>query len=57
MVEPMEETRSEFVFATEPLVSTLQQAIPTSSSSSRNDNSNELDEIEVVPSFILSLYI
>jgi SCY1-like protein 2 len=48
MVEPLEETRSEIVFATEPLSSTLQQVIPTSSHQSRNtENSAELDEIEV----------
>ncbi|PVG01690.1 hypothetical protein CPB86DRAFT_823321 [Serendipita vermifera] len=48
MVEPLEETRSELIFATEPLSCTLQQAIPTSSTSSRNDDdSMELDEIEI----------
>jgi SCY1-like protein 2 len=48
MVEPLEETRSELTFATEPLSCTLQQAIPTSSTHSRNDDDSlELDEIEV----------
>ncbi|KAG8822798.1 hypothetical protein FRC19_005201, partial [Serendipita sp. 401] len=48
MVEPLEETRSTLTFATEPLTSSLQQVIPTSSMHSRNtDVSNELDEIEI----------
>ncbi|KIM23753.1 hypothetical protein M408DRAFT_249795 [Serendipita vermifera MAFF 305830] len=48
MVEPLEETRSELIFATEPLTSTLQQAIPTSSQHTRNtEDSTELDEIEI----------
>jgi SCY1-like protein 2 len=48
MVEPLEETRSEITFATEPLSSTLQQVIPTSTHQSRsNEDSTELDEIEV----------
>ncbi|CCA68430.1 related to bovine rhodopsin kinase and to YGR052w [Serendipita indica DSM 11827] len=48
MVEPLEETRSILTFATEPLTSTLQQVIPTSSTHSRNaDDNNELDEIEI----------
>lgn len=51
MVEPLEETRSELTFATEPLNSTLQQAIPTSSSPSRNLDAAELDEIEVNKNF------
>lgn len=41
MVEPLEETRSEIVFATEPVLASLQLAIS-------NPNSVvELDEIEV----------
>lgn len=44
MVEPLEETRLELTFATEPLLSTLQQAIPMSS---RGSESTDLDEIEV----------
>jgi hypothetical protein len=55
MVEPLEETRSELAFATEPLSSTLQQAIPTSSSRN-NDDSNELDEIEVCRTSIFQIY-
>jgi hypothetical protein len=44
MVEPLEETRNELIFATEPLLSSLALAIP---GSSRNLHLVELDEIEV----------
>jgi SCY1-like protein 2 len=44
MVEPLEETRSEIVFATEPVLSSLQLAIPDSG---KQSGSVELDEIEV----------
>jgi len=43
MVEPLEETRSELIFATEPLLSSLSQSIPSSSRSQMVD----LDEVEV----------
>jgi len=42
MVEPLEETRSELVFATEPLLSSLHLAIPGAPSASLVD----LDEVE-----------
>ena len=42
----MEETRTEVVFATEPLLSSLQLSIPTSS---RSSPLVELDEVEVCP--------
>ncbi|KAF8501214.1 hypothetical protein JB92DRAFT_884592 [Gautieria morchelliformis] len=45
MVEPLEETRSELTFATEPLLSSLSQSIPSASRSP----SIELDEVEVRP--------
>jgi SCY1-like protein 2 len=44
MVEPLEETRSEIIFATEPALSSLELAIPDSS---RYSSVVELDEIEV----------
>lgn len=44
MVEPLEETRTEIVFATEPLLSSLQLAIPDVG---RQASLVELDEIEV----------
>lgn len=44
MVEPLEETRSELVFATEPLLSSLHDAIPESSYFL---GLVELDEVEV----------
>lgn len=47
MVEPLEETRTEIVFATEPLLSSLQLAIPDVG---RQASLVELDEIEVRPS-------
>lgn len=43
MVEPVEETRNEVVFATEPLLSSLHLSIP---SSSRSTPLVELDEVE-----------
>lgn len=44
MVEPLEETRYEIVFATEPLLSSLQLAIPDVG---HQASVVELDEIEV----------
>jgi len=44
MVEPMEETRNEVLFATEPVLASLALAIPDSG---RSSSSVELDEIEV----------
>ncbi|KAF5330778.1 hypothetical protein D9619_005657 [Psilocybe cf. subviscida] len=44
MVEPLEETRTEIVFATEPLLSSLQLAIPDVG---RQASLVELDEIEI----------
>jgi SCY1-like protein 2 len=44
MVEPLEETRSEIMFATEPALSSLELAIPDSGQYS---SVVELDEIEV----------
>ena len=44
MVEPLEETRNEIIFATEPILSSLQLSIP---GSSRYSPLVELDEIEV----------
>jgi len=44
MVEPVEETRTEIVFATEPVLSSLEHAIP---GSGRHASLVELDEIEV----------
>lgn len=44
MVEPLEETRNELIFATEPVLSSLALAIP---GSPRNTHLVELDEIEV----------
>ena len=44
MVEPLEETRSELTFATEPLLSSLYLSIPTSP---RATPLVELDEVEV----------
>ena len=45
IVEPLEDTRWELTFATEPLLSTLAQAIPTASHS-RSTDSADLDEVE-----------
>lgn len=44
MVEALEETRSEFIFATEPVLSSLEASIP---GSSRFSPLVELDEVEV----------
>lgn len=44
MVEPLEETRSELIFATEPLVSSLYLSIPNSI---HRSPIVELDEVEV----------
>ncbi|KAH9483858.1 Protein kinase domain-containing protein ppk32 [Psilocybe cubensis] len=44
MVEPLEETRNELVFATEPVLASLQLAIPDSG---RQTSLVELDEIEI----------
>ena len=44
MVEPLEETRTELVFATEPVLSSLENAIP---GSGKHASLVELDEIEV----------
>ncbi|CAE6475782.1 unnamed protein product [Rhizoctonia solani] len=48
VVEPLEDGRSELVFATEPLLSTLVLSIPGSAgSSSRQKAQVELDEVEI----------
>jgi SCY1-like protein 2 len=44
MVEPLEETRSELVFATEPILSSLELAIQDSG---KNSGLVDLDEVEV----------
>jgi SCY1-like protein 2 len=44
MVEPLEETRSELIFATEPVLSSLELSIP---GARRNPPLAELDEVEV----------
>jgi SCY1-like protein 2 len=44
MVEPLEETRNELTFATEPVLSSLDLSIPRGS---RHTPLVELDEIEV----------
>jgi hypothetical protein len=44
MVEPLEETRTELIFATEPLLSSLEWSIP---GSARYSPVVELDEVEV----------
>ena len=44
MAEPFEETRSEFIFATEPLLSSLYLSVPNSNNRSPIV---ELDEVEV----------
>jgi SCY1-like protein 2 len=44
MVEPLEETRTELIFATEPVLSSLDLSIPRGS---RHTPLVELDEIEV----------
>lgn len=45
MVEPLEETRSELIFATEPLLSSLYLSIPNSN---HRSPVVELDEVEVI---------
>lgn len=50
MVEPMEETRTELMFATEPVLSSLELSIPDSS---RHSSLVELDEIEVTAVHII----
>ncbi|CAK5279381.1 unnamed protein product [Mycena citricolor] len=44
MVEPLEETRTELIFATEPVLSSLELSIP---SGSRHSPLVELDEVEI----------
>jgi len=44
MVEPLEETRSELIFATEPILSSLELSIP---GAKRSSPVVELDEVEV----------
>lgn len=44
MVEPLEETRSELIFATEPILSSLELSIP---GAGRSSPLVELDEVEV----------
>jgi SCY1-like protein 2 len=44
MVEPLEETRSELIFATEPILSSLELSIP---GGRRSSTLVELDEVEV----------
>ena len=44
MVEPLEETRTELIFATEPILSSLELSIP---GSKRSPPLVELDEVEV----------
>lgn len=44
MVEPLEDTRTELVFATEPVLSSLEHAIP---GSGKHASLVELDEVEV----------
>ena len=53
MVEPLEETRNELIFATEPILSSLQLSIP---GSSRYSPLVELDEIEVCCTDIVQFY-
>lgn len=52
MVEPVEETRTEVTFATEPLLSSLQLSIP----GSRTSPLVELDEVEVCTHDVVLLY-
>jgi hypothetical protein len=52
MVEPLEETRSELIFATEPILSALDSAIP---SAPRYSSLVELDEVEVCYCILCSL--
>lgn len=51
MVEPLEDTRSELIFATEPLLSSLALSIPGAS----RTPPVELDEIEVSESFTVQI--
>jgi len=44
MVEPLEETRSELIFATEPVLSSLELSIQ---GSGKNSSLVDLDEVEV----------
>jgi SCY1-like protein 2 len=44
MVEPLEETRTELIFATEPILSSLELSIP---GAGRHMPLVELDEVEV----------
>lgn len=48
MVEPLEETRTELIFATEPILSSLELSIP---GASRHSPLVELDEVEVLHRF------
>jgi serine/threonine protein kinase len=50
MVEPLEETRTELIFATEPVLSSLDLSIPRGS---RHTPLVELDEIEVRPLLLM----
>ena len=50
MVEPLEETRSELIFATEPLLGSLAGCIKTSK---RDITPVELDEIEASLDFLM----
>ena len=47
MVEPLEETRSELIFATEPLLASLALSVPNSN---HRSPIVELDEVEVISS-------
>lgn len=49
MVEPLEETRNELIFATEPVLSSLDLSIP---GSGRQASLVELDEVEVNYQFL-----
>jgi SCY1-like protein 2 len=49
MVEPLEETRTELIFATEPILSSLELSIP---GAGRRTSLVELDEVEVRDTFI-----
>ena len=53
MVEPLEETRSELIFATEPLMSSLYLSIPNSS---HRSPLVELDEVEVTDHLVRVCY-
>ena len=52
MVEPLEETRTELIFATEPVLSSLELSIPRNS---HHTPIVELDEIEVCDTSLLYL--